>query len=1176
MTDTTLGSSGTGKRRRWLRALIWGLGGLVVLLVVAYFVGTSSAFFKGVILPRVGKAMNAQITVSDASISPFSQVVLRNLKVQTTGAEPLVTVAEVRLRYSLMAILGGNIRVDEVAVVAPTVTLVKNPNGSSNLDPILKAQAAEAPAKEAAPPAQAAKPPQIDLKKFALTDATIRQIKNHANGTRDLAELSQVNVTLSDLKNGQTGRLAMNGDIRVEHTNGLMQAKLGGDFTFALAADLKPASVKGGTRLDVTRAEGALADFASFGGSFYAEVTPTDIKDMALRFQKGDIRLGELRVSGPFDMQKLEGRLSIVLSPIDKRLLNLVGAQQGLDFGPTTISSTNEIELASAGSVINARGRVDVSAFQVTRTNQTTPRLDLLCRAYDVTVDRWQSNAVLRSLTLTGTQNGNPLLKAELTSPMQIDWGKANAVGGPLTLTLSGLNLADWKPFLGEVAPAGMANATAKITPQQGGQVAFDFDSRIEHLTVNAGSNQISDATITLQAGGKATDLEHKAFTLTGYKLEVARQNQTLATVSGSGTCGVAAETADMQLTAKAALAPLLQAMPQPDMSVSSGTVDLKAHLVQKQETQTVTGTFALADFTGRFGQNELQRFGVTADFDVGLTPEQIQVRKAAGNLTQAGNVGGTFGLVVTYDLAKESADLTARLANWNQTVMAPFLAPMLADKQLVSVALNATAAAQYNPQGASAVKADLQVSNLVVKDPTGQIPATPLEAKMQMDASLRNQVADLRQFQFALTPTARATNQVQLSGRVDMSRTNALQGDLKLVADSLDLTRYYDLFMGGKPAPAPATAPAARTEPAAAPAAPAAPAKADQEPEPIQLPFRDFTASASIRRLYLHEVEIADWQTTVKIDGGHVALNPFKLTLNGAPVNTTMDLDLGVPGWKYDLSLSAQAVPLAPLVNSLQPELSGQVGGTATAQARITGAGVTGASLQKNLSGQFDMSSTNLNYSVVNIKNPVFKGVINVIAGIPELLRNPAAGLGSLLGNLTGGVAGTKGGLADDLQRSPIDTITARTRIGAGTVDLQQAVVQSAAFRADATGTITLAPVLTNSAIQIPVAVFLSQPIAQRINLASADTNAAYAKLPDFLTMRGTVGEPKADINKLALAGTAVKSITGFVPAAEKTATGLVESLLGTKSSGTTNQPATNQSPVNSLIRGIFGPKKK
>src|SRR2546426_822764 len=89
------------KRRRWLRLLAWIVLALILLLVVFYFVATSSAFFKGVILPKVGKGMNATVTVSDAAISPFSQVVLRNLKVQPAGAEPLLTAVEVRARYSL-------------------------------------------------------------------------------------------------------------------------------------------------------------------------------------------------------------------------------------------------------------------------------------------------------------------------------------------------------------------------------------------------------------------------------------------------------------------------------------------------------------------------------------------------------------------------------------------------------------------------------------------------------------------------------------------------------------------------------------------------------------------------------------------------------------------------------------------------------------------------------------------------------------------------------------------------------------------------------------------------------------------------------------------------------------------------------------------------------------------
>src|SRR5436309_308067 len=108
MAETEVIPSAPAKKHGWFKLLAWLVGVFVILVVVLYFVGTSSAMLKGVILPRVGKSMNAEITVDDASISPFSAVTLRNLKVRTTGDQPLVSAAEVRLRYNLMDILGGN------------------------------------------------------------------------------------------------------------------------------------------------------------------------------------------------------------------------------------------------------------------------------------------------------------------------------------------------------------------------------------------------------------------------------------------------------------------------------------------------------------------------------------------------------------------------------------------------------------------------------------------------------------------------------------------------------------------------------------------------------------------------------------------------------------------------------------------------------------------------------------------------------------------------------------------------------------------------------------------------------------------------------------------------------------------------------------------------------------
>jgi hypothetical protein len=69
---------------------------------------------------------------------------------------------------------------------------------------------------------------------------------------------------------------------------------------------------------------------------------------------------------------------------------------------------------------------------------------------------------------------------------------------------------------------------------------------------------------------------------------------------------------------------------------------------------------------------------------------------------------------------------------------------------------------------------------------------------------------------------------------------------------------------------------------------------------------------------------------------------------------------------------------------------------------------------------------------------------------------------------------------------------------------------------------------VLTNSTINIPVAIFVSQPIGKQLNLVSDNTtaNATYVSLPQFLTMTGTLGNPKTEINKVALASLTLKSL--------------------------------------------------
>ncbi|HEY2081237.1 MAG TPA: AsmA family protein, partial [Verrucomicrobiae bacterium] len=543
------------------------------------------------------------------------------------------------------------------------------------------------------------------------------------------------------------------------------------------------------------------------------------------------------------------------------------------------------------------------------------------------------------------------------------------------------------------------------------------------------------------------------------------------------------------------------------------------------------------------------------------------------------------FALSGIYSLTNKPSQLTAKLTDFNENGLRPFLESALAGRKLVSVAVDGTASAQRNPDGDSAVKADLQVTNLVVNDPAQQLPATPLEARVQLDAGLAKQIADVRDLQITLTPTQRAKNQFQLQGRVDMSRTNAMQGNLKLTADSLDLTSYYDLFtstnkssakpgarnktQGGAVTPAPEQATAAVTN---------------------QLPFKKFTVDANVREFYLREIAATNFQTTVLVDGSHVLMKPFQLTVNGSPLRATADVDMSVPGYKYALTFNATNVPFAPLWNTFKPDQKGEASGTLSANMDVKGVGTTGESLQKTLAGNFDIGTTNLNLDVSKIHSKTLRDIVEFVANVPDFFGPNGISAVEKFGVRAVGrsVGKPSGGLSDDVSRSPIDVITARGTAGDGRVTVQQAVMRSSVFEADVTnGTVKLAQELTNSPINFPVSIYLNKSVAQRVpylSSANASTNSDYVKIPDVYVEKGTLGEPKPSINTKALGKDVLQQLIPGVGGGTNSSGNLLQGLGGLLHGGSnTNQPApnqigtnpppaNNQSPVNNLMNRFLG----
>jgi len=1275
------------KRHGWLFKLGIAAGVLVVLVVILYFVVTSGAFISGVVLPKVGKAVNSDITVSSLSLSPWSEVELKDLKVVPNGSEPLLKAQTVRARYSLMDILHGKINVSEVTLDGADIKLVQNADGTSNLDPLLKSGS-----KTESKPAEkkSSSPAQLNIKNVNIKNARFELVKT-TNGCKEVVRVEGLNLSVDQLQNGQTSKIKVDVGVSYDRsaatgakTNATavvasaIEAKLGGNFTVLLGQNLAPESASGGLRVDVPKASGEMSNLAALAVVLDCDWTPKELRKVALHLEQGGETLGNLSVSGPFSADTMDGKLKVDLSSIDRRVLNLVGKSMGIDFNKTMISSSNEIELKQKATVINVNGQLNVDNFSATllEKKQTTPTISIGA-AYQVSVDQNKKSALIEKFDLNGTANQNRFLHAGLSKAMPVSWGEG--AGAPeeaaLDLDITSFNLTDWQAFASDISPAGTLDTTLHLVSRGGGkQISVDLNSALHDFGAKFGSNQIAQAGINLSLKGEFSKTDPKGglnkISLSSYQFSLSQNNQAALSVKGSGDVDLSTKAMDLKTALEVQLPKLLSIVRVPNVEVSSGTLQLDSHVVQSdggklidvdlttklqnltaqvssnqlaragvdlglkaklarksptnefgkvtldkcevalsqdkeqafsfsgagdvdleskgvnlktalkvqvakvlqiikvpgidatsgavsfdgqvmQENgkQNVTGALAITGLSGTFKQYNLDRFETKLDADLSMASDEIQVRKLAGVLSLAGLPGGSVDVKATNNFKTKALTASVKVVDINQNLLRPFVAPALGDKNLKSVSINVDATTSMNGAGAMVFKGGLGVTNLVVTGSSLPASAKPLSVQLDFDGTLTNSTSlDLRQFQITLSPTDRAKNQIGITGQADWSTASAIFANLVVKADSVDVTPFYELATSNT------------NKPAAAQSKPVASASSDVEPDPVQLPVKQVTLGLNIGHFYLKQIEITNWLTTVKVESARVVVNPFQLVLNGAPLNSTVDLNLGVKGFEYQINLKLDRASVEPFLGSFAPDKVDMCKGLVIIDTAIKGTGIKEAEWTKSLDGRSVFALTN-----ATVQMPSGGWFANLLQPIATTLQVP------------------------ELLTNPLNSVSCNLTLGQGKMNLQSFNLKSDAFSGDLHGVVTFAVPLTNTPLNIPMTLSLKKEYLQRIPFfaAYAETNSAYIQLPlDIVKVGGTVGSPKAKLNLSAKDLFTTKNVTTILKGVESQVGGSksksiisdINGVLGGGQSNTaTNTPATNSTPqsivpaANKLLNGLF-----
>jgi hypothetical protein len=257
--------------------------------------------------------------------------------------------------------------------------------------------------------------------------------------------------------------------------------------------------------------------------------------------------------------------------------------------------------------------------------------------------------------------------------------------------------------------------------------------------------------------------------------------------------------------------------------------------------------------------------------------------------------------------------------------------------------------------------------------------------------------------------------------------------------------------------------------------------------------------------------------------------------------------VNVGVPGYEYDVNVKLDHVPIEPLANTFVPEQRGIYKGAIVSGITLKGAGITGPNLRKNLGGTIGFTLTNaeVHYTDVRFQNRYLGWLVKWGPSVAKYLQVP------------------------ELTQSPISLVDLKCEITNGTTMLQRTFVESPAFQATIPpGTITLNDVITNSTLnKLPLQLNLRRSIAEKARLAPAGGQTPYVGLPSFVTIEGTIGQPQYDVNEKAVLQLIATVASGFIKG------DVGKFLQGFGSGANTNQPAgsTNASPATNSVGNLL-----
>lgn len=172
--------SSSSRTVRWIVRSIWGLFALALILImgVGILLGTSPGLelIRQVAVSAGSSFLNGQLDIKRIEGQAFSTLWIHNLTIYDDTHLDAVHVDKIKLSWRPMALVWGQVIINEVDIEGPTINLVESSTASLNLARLVP------PAQDSPPPPPSSDEPLnlpfIKLNKFAIQGGSVRYIKD--------------------------------------------------------------------------------------------------------------------------------------------------------------------------------------------------------------------------------------------------------------------------------------------------------------------------------------------------------------------------------------------------------------------------------------------------------------------------------------------------------------------------------------------------------------------------------------------------------------------------------------------------------------------------------------------------------------------------------------------------------------------------------------------------------------------------------------------------------------------------------------------------------------------------------------------------------------------------------------------------------------------------------------